>query len=276
MPSLPEMQVVFGDALRSYAAAHPPALWTLFREPEAIAERRLAAYRRNVVGSWRSALASTYPVLAQLLGGQRFRVLADEYSAAFPSDCGDLNVFGRTLAEHLDASPLGLELPYLPDMARLEWALLVAYGAADGAVFDFEALSAVPAAEQASLHFRVWDGAALVLSNWPLVDIWQAHQLERGERDAVLARIEVACPEACRALVARHEGRAYVIALNSGEAVFLLALRAGLSLNEALVKALDEMDGFNPGVALHRLISTRTLTGFFRHDEAPLDVAEIT
>jgi hypothetical protein len=264
MPSLPEVQAVFGSALRYDAApGHTPALWALFTEPEALAERRLAAYRRNVIGNWRSALASSYPVLAQLLGAQGFRQLADRYIAGFPSRSGDLNDYGGELAAWLEAASLSSEQPYLPDMARLEWALLVAYGAADAAAFDLAALAAVPADVQPNLHLHVWAGAALIESAWPLVDIWQAHQFAEDERDSALAAIDIRSPSApCRALVVRSEGRVLALALTAGQAAFLRVLQSGQTLAVAIAAALGEDPAFNPGATLQTFIAQRTLTGF--------------
>jgi len=268
MPSLPEVQAVFGGALRNDAApGHTPALWALFTEPEALAERRLAAYRRNVIGNWRSALASSYPVLAQLLGAQRFRQLADRYIASHPSRSGDLNDYGGELAAWLEDSSLSSEQPYLPDMARLEWALLVAYGAADAAAFDLAALDEVPSAVQPNLRLHVWVGAALIESPWPLVDIWQAHQLAAEERDSALAAIDVLSPSApCRAQVVRSEGRVLAMPLTASAAAFLRALQSAHTLAEAIAAALSEDPAFNPGVTLQALIAQRTLTGFSKNE----------
>ena len=263
MRSLPEWQAAVGGALLNGVTAGRQLMpGVMFSEPEAVVERRLAAYRRNVNGNWRSALASTYPVVAQLLGQQRFRQLADRYSADYPSGSGDLNAYGHDLAMFLEESPLRLELPYLPDMARLEWALLVAYGAVDDPAFDLAALAAVPVARHADVLIGVWAGTALIESPWSLVDLWQAHQLAKNDRDAVLAGIDISSPLKCRGLVVRSEGRVSVLTLGAGEAVFLRALQSGQPLGQAIVMAMKAADGFNPAVALHRFINTGTLTGF--------------
>lgn len=260
MRSLPELQMRFGAALRD---GPTPESWALFREPPAVAERRLAAYRRNAIGNWRSALASTYPVLAQLLGPQRFRELADQYIASCPSRSGDLNAYGGDLAALLAALALSEELPYLPDVARLEWALLQAYGAADAADFDLAALAAVPAEAQAALRLQVWPGGALIESPWPLAAIWQAHQRPSEARDAALADIDLSFSNAAHiALVVRCEGRVFAVALDAGEARFLRALQTGQALADAITGALDQDRTFNAGSALHRLIGLHALTGF--------------
>jgi hypothetical protein len=260
MSALPELQAALGGGLRGNEG---PGLWALFNEPKDVAERRFAAYRRNVTGNWRSAMASTYPVLAQLLGPQCFRELADQYVATCPSCSGDLNTYGGALAALLDASPLREALPYLPDIARLEWALLQAYGAADAASFDLAALAGVPPEVQAELRLQVWPAATLIESSWPLVNIWQAHQLSTEERDAALAGIDLSpSSEPRHALVARSEGSVFAVSINAGEAVFLRALQAAQSLADAIATALAADSNFNPGMTLQRLIALHTLTGF--------------
>jgi hypothetical protein len=265
MPALPDLQAALGGGLRGNEG---PGLWALFSEPQAVAERRFAAYRRNVIGNWRSALASTYPVLAQLLGAQHFRDLADQYITTYPSSSGDLNAYGGELATLLDASARCKELPWLADVARLEWALLLVYGAPDAAPFDLAALAGVPVEQQAALRLQVWPGTTLIVSQWPLVDIWQAHQLAPEACDAALAAIDLSPANAPRyVLAARSEGRVFAAPLSLAEATFLQALQASQTLAEAIGAALESDADFNPGSALQRLIALQALTGLIRFEE---------
>ena len=259
MSALPELQATLGDALHGKGG---DALWPLFREPRAVAERRFAAYRRNVIGNWRSALESTYPVLAQRVGPAAFRTLADHYIAAHPSVSGDLNAYGSEMAALLENSALHSEPPYLADLARLEWALLQAYGAPDAAAFDLAALAAVPVQKQAGLRLEVWPGACLIDSSWPLPAIWQAHQLAPDARDEMLSGLDLSSPQPSCTLAARSEGRVYAVALSGGEAAFLHAILRGQPLAEALACALAVDATLNPGAVLHRLIGLHVLTGF--------------
>ena len=260
MSALPELQAAISGALRNNGAS---GLWALFREPQMVAERRFAAYRRNVIGNWRSALGSSYPVVVQLLGPSRFRELADQYIVTHSSGSGDLNAYGSELASLIDASSLRDELPYLADIARLEWALLVAYGAADAPDFDFAALASVPVDVQAELQLQVWPAAVVLVSLWPLVDIWRAHQSAPDQRDLALAAIDpLPSSEPRYALTARSEGNVFAVALSAGEAAFLRALQARLALVEAIATALATDAAFNPGTTLQRLVALRVLTGF--------------
>src|SRR5262249_36772420 len=84
---------------------------------------RLSVYRRNVLANQHDALAATYPVVRRLVGDAFFRESATRYALAHPSDSGDLHRFGAHLAAFLAAYAPARELSYLPDVARLEWAV---------------------------------------------------------------------------------------------------------------------------------------------------------
>jgi hypothetical protein len=81
-----------------------------------------AIYRNNILEGFRLALADIYRVLETLIGEECFRALAYEYVHAHPSLCGDRNTYGGELPDWLLTHPLARSVPYLPDVARLEWA----------------------------------------------------------------------------------------------------------------------------------------------------------
>jgi hypothetical protein len=84
---------------------------------------RIAIYRRTVFANYRNALAATYPVVKRLVGAPFFNTAVDSYVHAHPSASGDLNVYGDAFGDFLAAYPHAANLPYLPDVARLEWAI---------------------------------------------------------------------------------------------------------------------------------------------------------
>ena len=66
------------------------------------------------------------------MGDEFFDGLAHTYGKSYPSDNGDLNLFGAHFAQFLQDFEHVADYPYFPDMARLEWALHRAHYAADG------------------------------------------------------------------------------------------------------------------------------------------------
>ena len=220
------------------------ALGTVQREfmaalfaPGEPADAGVAVYRRNVLANLGGALASTYPVIRRLVGEAFFDEAARRHALAVPSTSGDLNRYGATFGEFLAKYEPARELDYLPDVARLEWALHQSDQAADGPTADLAALALVAPGDEASVHLSLHPAVRLVASTHPILAIWEANQLGRDgtpDRERVGERV----------LVRRGTHGAVAELLDAGEWNLLVALEAGASLGEAL-------DGLGDGA--HRL-----------------------
>lgn len=227
MPSLLDLQRVFGDALLGAGGA--PSM---------------AVYRGNVFGNWHGALAGAYPVVRRIVGEAFFEAMARDFARAHSSHSGDLNQYGAPLARFFETYPETLDLPYLPDVARLEWLVHRAWFAADAAPFDLSRPTEV----------RLAPASALMESDWPVASIWEAHQ-EGGRPE----RVNLGSgPE--RALVHRSHWRVEVTSLRAGDFRFLSQLQAGAALGAALETALGEDPGFVPRVALATWVQAGVLT----------------
>ena len=232
MLSLREAQARFGAVLLSPGG--PPGM---------------QVYRGNVFGNWSKALAGAYPIVRKIVGAEFFDALAREYARAHPSASGDLNEFGGELARFLATFPHTLDLPYLPDVARMEWLAHRSHYAADPAPFDFKAsLPGNPC-------FRLAPPCALLASRWPLGRIWLVHQDDYdGEFDVDLA----SGPD--RILVHRPRWRAQAVSLAPGDFAFLETLARGDSLGAALESAIAADPLIDASKALTRWVDAGVLT----------------
>ena len=242
-----DLQRALGTAIadgRRTTAATP-----LFRGVPELASARLAVYRGNVYGNCMNALAAAYPIVRKIVGTEFFEATAREYARAHPSTSGDLNEYGGELAAFLAAFPHTSDLPYLPDVARMEWLAHRAYYAADSAPYDPVRLAGLPPERWMALRPVLAPACALFTSPWPLARIWRVHQEDYdGAFDVDLD----AGPD--RILIHRPRWMAEVLALEAGDYRFLAAAHAGASLGEALEAAVAEDSGFDPSVALVRWI----------------------
>ena len=260
MPALLELQRALGAAIAG--GARTAAVTPLFRGPAATFPARLAAYRGNVFGNCAHALAAAYPIVRKIVGADFFAATAREYARVHPSTSGDLNEYGDTLPAFLAAFPHTRDLPYLPDVARMEWLAHQAYYAADAASLDPARLAGLPPERWGALRPVLAPGCALLVSDWPLARIWTVHQ------DDYASGIDVdldAGPD--RVLVHRPRWTAAVQAIGAGDHRFLAAALENARLGDALEAAAAEDSGFDPATALARWVAAGVVVDFSDPEE---------
>jgi hypothetical protein len=184
-------------------------------------------YRRNVLSNLHGALASTYPAVRRLVGDPFFREAADRFARAHASTSGDLNLYGAAFAAFLADYPYARELPWLADVARLEWACHESFHAAEAPAFDAAALAAVAEERRAEIRFRIHPAVRLFASAHPVLSIWEANQPERdGTPDVTVG--------AQQGIVRREGPVVHVERLAPAEWRFVAALAREATLEEAL------------------------------------------
>ena len=200
----------------------------------------LAAYRHQALAGWRAALAGDFPVVERLVGAAFFGGLAERYSVAWPSRSGDLNVYGRDFAQFIEGDPHAAQLPWLADVARLEWAVAECLAAADAPAPDFARFAALQPGEQERAPLTLHPAARRVSSPHPILAIWEANHPERD-----------GTPEgsggASRVLVTRVEGHVRPHAVDAAEWRALAALEDGASVSR-LADALGGAAGRLPEI----------------------------
>jgi hypothetical protein len=255
MPELLDLQQDLAGALQDANASARTERW--LSGDASLIEQRLAIYRANVAAAATKALGAAYPVLQQVVGDEFFHGLARAYQRVVPSTSGDLYDYGGAFAGFIAEFPHTQSLPYLPDLARLEWAVHRAYGAADAPTWDQQALAQVEPGRQAALHFNWAAGTAIVESStFPIARIWMIHQPGFDGEFSVDWWIRES------ALVAREGLRVLVRALDAGEAAFIASSLAGAALGPCAEQALAADPGFDLGHLLGQLVASNVICGF--------------
>ena len=156
--------------LRSCAALFAPP-------PSGTIKHRFWIYSEGIVVRRAEALENDYPAIRRILGEGPFRSLAARYARAHPSTFFDLGRAGGALPRFLVSDPLTEELPFLPDLARLERAIACAFVAADAEPRSWEELARLSPAEVADLSLKLLPGTALLSSRWPLLELRACSEL---------------------------------------------------------------------------------------------------
>ena len=151
--------------------------WLCVPNPARTAER-LRVYAGGYPARVRDALAESYPAVEHLAGNEAFDALAHRYAASVPLACYNLNDAGAHLAAFLRTDALAAQLPFLPDLAELEWCVARAFHAAERAALDPRSLGwSMDQWAGAVLHFQ--PAVAVVSSAWPILDLWAARETPR-------------------------------------------------------------------------------------------------
>ena len=148
-------------------------------------------------------------------------------------------------------------LPYLADVAALEWANHAVYHAADAAPLDAERLARVPEAEHERLRFSLHPATRLVASRYPILAIWQANQ---GD-DPPAAEIDLDIG-ADYLLVVRRDFDLVIERLAPGEFALLSELATGAPLAQACEAAMAADAEIDLGAAMGRFVADGTLAEF--------------
>lgn len=204
--------------------------------------RGVAIYRNARQVILRNTLAGAYPVCRALVGEDCFSAIVRDTLAAQSSTSPNLHRYGDALPDVIAQSPLADSVPYLADVARLEWRVHWAHYAPDAPAEPLNAatLGAMLAQSPDAIRAHLVEGAWCVASPCPVVSIWRAHQ---PSADAALDEIDLRAAEA--AVVTVREDRVVVLDVDAHTATFLAACEATPSLQTALSHTQDTWAAFD-------------------------------
>lgn len=239
------MPLALRDLQRAFAAhlagEDQPALAAEIRP----AGGRLNIHRHHVLDSLASALAATFPTVHAVVGADFFRALARAFIGRSLPVRPVLAEYGAGFPAFIAGYDVARDLPYLADVARLDWALNLAFHAEAGGRLVAADLAAIPADRLPSLQLALAPGTALISSAYPLDRIWAASQPGASADPVDLGG------GGAHLLVLRQTDDAAFVALSVGEAAFVAGLGEGLSLEEA---AGRPGSGFDLSACFGRLI----------------------
>jgi hypothetical protein len=233
------------------------------REDGLSGDRRLGLYRNNTLSSLTEALAGVYPVVQRLVGERFFAYASRQFIGGHPSLSGNLHDFGGEFAAFLEALEAAAGLPYLADVARLEWAYHRVFHAAEHPSLELLALGRVPPERFAELRFELHPASRLLASPFPVLRIWEVNQEGyRGEEVVDLAAGGV------ELLVRRPGLTVQIEPLGHGEFRLLEHLARGLTLVEAFSLAVEADPDLDLQACLRRHVLEGTLVGLTLNEPA--------
>jgi hypothetical protein len=183
MRALLQLQEAFVSGLNNPANAL--FLQEISPHAKVLPQVQFTIYRNSILGRFQKALQDIYPVCHRLVGHDFFMAMATAYIEQTPSHSPDLNEYGQLFADFILAFQPANSLPYLCDVARLEWAWQRLTGAPVDLCFDFDALTSCYEQIGESIVFALPPRSTLLTSPYPVHHIFEANQKDSQDSPTI-------------------------------------------------------------------------------------------
>ncbi len=247
---LAEIQRLLIDGIHPHRtpAARDAAGKLLAESGELSTAERFFIYRNNITAARICALGAIYPVCKEIVGEDCFQGMAKTFAWQAPDRSEDLNVYGEAfaafLAEQVRIHEAFSELPYLPELARLEWHWHAAYYAPDDVPFDASRLTTLTPDDTERITFPLSASLSLMETGFPVFEIWRRHR-ENEDVSSVGALVETEYLCVHRAgyepRVERIDKARYALLRTCREGLCLAQLAERTEVTESLPTLLPEM-----------------------------------
>jgi Putative DNA-binding domain len=251
MPKLHELQT---DFRRFLTGEVPVRLLGLVDgvgfEPEA----RQSIYRNNLLLTLTEVLKATFPVVCRLVDDRFFEYAANVFIQRNPPVHPCLAEYGVDFADFLAGFPPAGSLNYLPDVARLEWAVSRVLGAPCPEPSVPVASLLAAQGDPAQIRLQTRAAVAYVTSAYPIDRIWRLNQPGVGATDIVLGQAGVH-------LEIRGADGLRVSDLPAAVWTFRSRIAGGATIGVAAAEALAIAPEFDLAAALAALFSADLVWG---------------
>ncbi|MEM9814262.1 MAG: putative DNA-binding domain-containing protein, partial [Pseudomonadota bacterium] len=162
-----------------------------------------------------------------------FRAAARAFVLENPPRSPIMIDYGDAFPDWIAAFPPAAGVPYLGDVARIEWAWTRAYNAAEAPPLDIAHLVEIPPDELALARVTLHPSLQLLSSRFPIASLWA----EATGRSAA-THLDLSRPEAV--LIARPDAAVDVRAITPALSAFLQTLSAGGTIADAAAATGDD------------------------------------
>lgn len=229
----------YHEAFTQSLGGDEEALVPFLADPTHLARARV--YRNNVVTAWADAIFKGYPAIERLVGTEFMRAAAVAFVKAHPPKDPVLALYGAGFADFLEGFEPGGQLPYLADVARLEWAWMETFFALNTAPLQAADLDGLHDAAVSVIAPGLHPSVRLLTSKWNAWEIWTANKNDAEDdeaRDTALTLNEM--PSA--ALLWWSNDGVTDRSLTESEYAFLKAIGNGATFGNALMASAENGD----------------------------------
>ena len=216
---------------RFNAEPEPSCLMAVEETPGFSRRERLDVYAEGYYLRILQSMGEDYRAVQRWLGDGEFRSLISDYLLEHPSRNPELLEVGSKLPEYLASWLDDGESPFLPDLAKLEWALASGFFAENQKEWDREGLGRKTPEELAELKLEAAPATALVEADWVIGELRM--KLRAPDWDSHKIRPEPPLQEKRYLVVYRDKLLPQVDRVGRAEFMLLQCAKEGLSLGVA-------------------------------------------
>ena len=256
---LSETQALFSKIMLddpAKASIPDQMLSALFTCDEKVLPMRLQIYRNNIVGSLTKAMQSTYPLIVVLTGENFAASMLRSFVRENPPPEACLARYGAGLDRFIEKFAPARSLPYLADIARLEWAMNESFYAPDESPLSLSNLHNIPHCELADTTLRLRSSVRLLESRWPLLAIREFCLKENRDESETFDLDQ----GGCKIMAYRPAPSVELVSLDLPEYKFLRGVQARRALGDILESALETYPDFDFQCFLQKYLALETFS----------------
>ena len=221
------------------------------------ADKVFQVYRNNYFLSLTEALKSVYVSVEKLVGEGFFAFAADGYIRRFPSRSGNLHDFGLRFNDYLSELEEATDLPYLPDVAQIDWAWHKAYHAGDAESIQVNRLAEIDPVDYGRLEFEFHPSLTCLCSNYSIHEVWHFCRQDSGTDNNTHLEIGEANEFVA---VFRNALDIHVELISKSAFEFLQELLIGNSLETTAANVIEKNDSFDLLQTLQQFFAFHLIT----------------
>jgi predicted ribosome-associated RNA-binding protein Tma20 len=191
-------------------------------------------YRNNIFHNLTSSLQNIYKTTEKIVGEKYFKHLALEYIKQHPSESGNLEDYGEYFPTHLkEIDIIKKQLPYLPDIAKIDWLYHFSYQQKDTKPLAAEQLTSLKEEDYFKLKFKLHPAIFFYKSAYPIWQIWQLNNCTDNS-------LRVNFNDGSENIIIMRQGiKTLIEPIDQAEYVFLQEIQNGKTLY-AIFRLLDK------------------------------------
>ena len=185
----------------------------------------------------------------RLLGSDYFRHLAKEYVIDNLPNSPVMAEYGKSFSKFILSNAVIKNLPYLADVAKLEYSIGEAYHAPNAPIVTLSDFEKIGASRLFNSQVTLHPSVACFHSNYPIVDIWKTNMHDREVKSITLLNAE-------DILVSRPYFEILIESLPVGAVSFIRQLSDGKSMSEAVRSVSVINENFDLTKCLHTMMTS--------------------